>query len=1150
MVDGSIRIDTKIDQSGVNAGLAEMEKSCTSFAGAATAILAGISVFEFGKSALKSTADIELAQAKLTTLLGNAADAQSMIADIVKMADVTPYNSNDLIQAATTLKTFGVNADQILPTLTALGNAAGGQAQNLQGVAYALGQTAAQGKMMTQDLYQFINAGVPLLDLLSKQLGKNKAAIKGMIEEGKIGYAEVNAALQTFYTGNGKYANLMAQAAKTLPGMWSTFQDSVTSFGRSLVSELEPAIKSALGFLTAMFSAFANASPAVKQLTGFVLLFAGTFATLAVGVGTARKAFELFFLVLRGNPFILIISLLSALLIKMYMVNDAAQVQTFLNPDEADRSVKIYDTLIAKQDEYQKAAERAGNRGIAEQNYRDVAASMEKNVALLDRMKYGTDAWSEKSAEIAAQYRFLENLKLAPFVRPDDLARAGDLNEKFKAIYTSKRKAAAGDTGFSGAGLDQKTADKQAAIWADYYAWKIGEVEGSLAEEIAVAQNKYANEIKDAGFTAEELVTISEKHEDEIAKIREKWAKKHEIASFLMGFGMSEKTAEGMESGVHSIVSATKDIGEAIADTFEVIGEVFDFGASVLGWIVDFNYADTETAITEYVNAIASFFQNDLGALTTLFSKTAVPLIEGLVSGLTTNLPVIVESIGNLMLTVTDYLKTNGPALISKIIAIVSALVQAVAENLPALAAVVASGFLQLLTGAVGMLPTLTKGLVDTFSAVLGSVVQAAPALIDALMAAIAYAIEYLAQNVGKIAGQLVTLALKVVEGVVRNLPQIISALTAAIPQLVSALLEDVPQAIIAELPTMIEQLVPAIIEMIPQLFAELPAVIAASAGQAMIDATILMPAEFLKASPGIIKALVVSLAEAPGQLYREFANMAGDAWKGFVEGFQRAGDIWTAVKRVFTGFVDAVKRFFGIHSPSTVFASIGRDIIRGLVLGIASVGGLVWDALNACLTFDFSGVLSTVYDFGCTLIKTLASGVTSMWSALEDLFSFDVAGLEGSIVSIGSTIVDAIKSGITAPINLFIDTINDVISALNKIHVKLPKWLGGYSFGIDLPYIDKLATGTKNARGGWTVVGENGPEMVNLKSGATVLNASDSIRAVMAALTPRTAGSSAAQSISISGDISAADVVIDGNTVGRIAFKYIDRQVKAAYGA
>ena len=204
MVDGSIRIDTKIDQSGVDSGLSQIENSCRSFAAVATGIFAGISVFEFGKAALKSTADIELAQAKLETLLGSADQAQSMINDIVKMADTTPYNSNDLIQAATTLKTFGVTADQIMPTLTALGNAAGGQASNLQGVAYALGQTAAQGKMMTQDLYQFINAGVPLLDLLAKRLNKSKTEIKGMIEAGEIGYKEVNGALQEFYTGNGK----------------------------------------------------------------------------------------------------------------------------------------------------------------------------------------------------------------------------------------------------------------------------------------------------------------------------------------------------------------------------------------------------------------------------------------------------------------------------------------------------------------------------------------------------------------------------------------------------------------------------------------------------------------------------------------------------------------------------------------------------------------------------------------------------------------------------------------------------------------------------------------------------------------------------------------------------------------------------------
>jgi len=253
-VDGAIRIDTKVDKSGLKGSLNSMQKDCSSFASTITSIFAGISIGAFGKAALESTAQIELAQVKLETLLGSAEQAQSMIQDIIKMADVTPYGGEELIRAATELKTFGVEADQIMTTLTALGNAAGGSAENLAGIARALGQTKAQGKMMTQDLYQFVNAGVPLLDLLAKRLKKTKGEIKGMIEEGKIGYKEVNGALQEFYTGNGKYANLMAKAAQTLPGMFSTMKDSTMAFGREVVGVLEPTIKSAMKTITDLFT--------------------------------------------------------------------------------------------------------------------------------------------------------------------------------------------------------------------------------------------------------------------------------------------------------------------------------------------------------------------------------------------------------------------------------------------------------------------------------------------------------------------------------------------------------------------------------------------------------------------------------------------------------------------------------------------------------------------------------------------------------------------------------------------------------------------------------------------------------------------------------------------------------------------------------
>ena len=66
-----------------------------------------------------------------------------------------------------------------------------------------------------------------------------------------------------------------------------------------------------------------------------------------------------------------------------------------------------------------------------------------------------------------------------------------------------------------------------------------------------------------------------------------------------------------------------------------------------------------------------------------------------------------------------------------------------------------------------------------------------------------------------------------------------------------------------------------------------------------------------------------------------------GAAWetvKGVLEG------IVTFMPRLFARMIRAIKDVLGIHSPSTVFIEIGKDIIRGFVAGVRAAAGLLWE--------------------------------------------------------------------------------------------------------------------------------------------------------------------------------------------------------------
>ena len=98
-------------------------------------------------------------------------------------------------------------------------------------------------------------------------------------------------------------------------------------------------------------------------------------------------------------------------------------------------------------------------------------------------------------------------------------------------------------------------------------------------------------------------------------------------------------------------------------------------------------------------------------------------------------------------------------------------------------------------------------------------------------------------------------------------------------------------------------------------------------------------------------------------------------------------------------------------------------------------------------------------------------------------------------VVQMFKSIFNTIKAIAKAPLNGVIWLINKAIDGLNKFHVKVPKGIpgiGGKTFGFNLKHIPQLAKGSNNTKPGMTLVGEQGPELVNMPRGARVHTAGE----------------------------------------------------------
>ena len=101
---------------------------------------------------------------------------------------------------------------------------------------------------------------------------------------------------------------------------------------------------------------------------------------------------------------------------------------------------------------------------------------------------------------------------------------------------------------------------------------------------------------------------------------------------------------------------------------------------------------------------------------------------------------------------------------------------------------------------------------------------------------------------------------------------------------------------------------------------------------------------------------------------------------QGLWNGLSNAWDwLVTQVKKLFGGLVDVVRNILGIHSPSVVFANIGKNIGEGLVNGISSMSGAVADA-----TSGLSDAVQSSFGPQLSMPGFDAAGVTAVQSSSQ----------------------------------------------------------------------------------------------------------------------------------------------------------------------
>ena len=272
-----------------------------------------------GGVAVKQAAKFETLRIKLNTLTGSAEEGAAAFEKLVEFSAKTPFQLDQLVDVNNMLMGFGLSSNEAFDSLSMLGDISGIVGGDLQGIGIAFGQAAAEGRVMTRDLRQFINNGVPILDILATSMGVARGEIMDMASEGKITFDILNQAFKDATSECCKFHNGMETLSTTISGLFSTLKDNVNialaELGQEIVDILD--LKNGIPKLTQEIkkatTAFKNLDSSTKEAMfnlsslvakgGLLAIAIGAFASFWRWIGKVGKSLKSVFG--RFNPWVI-----------------------------------------------------------------------------------------------------------------------------------------------------------------------------------------------------------------------------------------------------------------------------------------------------------------------------------------------------------------------------------------------------------------------------------------------------------------------------------------------------------------------------------------------------------------------------------------------------------------------------------------------------------------------------------------------------------------------------------------------------------------------------------------------------------------------------------------------------------------------------
>lgn len=391
--------ELKTKTTGASAEMERLDRQAESVRGTVSKIAGAFAVKELVTGIVKVRGEFQQLEASFRTMLGSEEKADALMQQLIRTAATTPFDLQSVANGARQLLAYGENVENVNDDLIRLGNIAAGLNQPLNDLIYLYGTTMTQGRLYTADYNQFVGRGIPLGRELASVLGVTESKVREMVEAGKVGFPEVQQALQNLTNEGGMFYNLMEEQSKTITGRISNIQDSISMMMNEIGQQSEGIIGGSLDAVSYLVDHYEQVGRVLVGLVGTygayktaVMAVTAMQALQTAGVGTltvaetlhygwlviVEKAQKLLNATMLANPYVLVATLVAGVVAAM--VSMKTETERLKEAEEEYQAAK--QKTIEAEEEHRRRLEElcgvAGDESLATDTRREALNKLEQ----------------------------------------------------------------------------------------------------------------------------------------------------------------------------------------------------------------------------------------------------------------------------------------------------------------------------------------------------------------------------------------------------------------------------------------------------------------------------------------------------------------------------------------------------------------------------------------------------------------------------------------------------------------------------------------------------------------------------------------------------------------------------------------------------